>query len=627
MSRAAIAAGGAPRARALALAAALVVGGAVAGPPHAGAALSFAALAAFPPPAPATAAPATPEPATPGEPRFDLAPPEPPGQGLEVVLSDRPPGVPDDATLEARGAVVGEILIRAGDVFDPTDPAEDRLLFRVANRLHRSTRDGVIDNWLLLRPGDPYSRRLIEESERLLRATRYLYDAHIRPVRYRDNRVDLEVITRDVWTLTAGVGLSRAGGENTTRLQVQDTNFLGTGREVQLEHADDVDRTSTLAVYRDRQLAGSRVSLELWLGENSDGTLKRLELERPFFALETRRAAGLFYRDEERVDRLWAGGEVVDRFRQQRTFVEVYGGLSRGLAGGREGRARGRGAARWTAGFTYDRRRFSQASKEFYPEDPPTELPVADRTLAYPWLGWEWVEDRFLEVNDVDQLERTEDFYAGKRLGARLGYSAQTLAGDRDRVVFATEFETGWRPGRGSLLLLAGGVGGRLAGSAGHENLVAGVAARYFRRTFGRHLFFAALGADAVDRLDAEEQLLLGGDNGVRGYPLRYQAGDRRLLATVEQRFYTDWHLFRLLYVGAAVFADVGRAWYDGEDPKQPDDAPYHLGWLSDVGFGLRLASSRSGQGAMVHLDVAFPLERDPSIESVQWLITTRETF
>jgi hypothetical protein len=626
-----------PRAAALALAAALWAGGAGAGEPPAGgagpagdpAAAVFVAGFETGPFAPAPPGPAAPEPAPDGEPRFDLAPPESSRQGLEVVLSDRPPGVPDDATLEARGAVVGEILIRAGDVFDLADPAEDRLLFRVANRLHRSTREGVIENWLLVRSGDPYSRRLLEESERLLRATRYLYDAQIRPVRYRDNRVDLEVITRDVWTLTAGVGLSRAGGENTTRFQVQDTNFLGTGRDVKLERTDDVDRSSTLAVYRDRALAGSRASLELWLGENSDGTLKRLELEHPFFALETRRAAGVFYRDEERVDRLYLGGEVVDRFRQQRTFVEVYGGLSRGLAGGRDEGAsgRGRGAARWTAGFTYDRRRFSQAPKEFYPEDPPTVLPVADRTLAYPWLGWEWVEDRFLEVNDVDQLERTEDLYAGKRLSARLGYSPRAFAGDRDRVVVATAFETGWRPGRGSLLLVSGGVAGRLAGSAGHEDVVAGVAARYYRRTFGRHLFFATLGADAVDRLDAEEQLLLGGDNGLRGYPLRYQAGDRRVLATVEQRFYTDWHLFRLLHVGAAAFADFGRAWYDGQPPKAPDDTVYRDGWLSDVGFGLRLSSSRSGQGSMVHLDVAFPLERDPSIESVQWLVSTRETF
>ncbi len=36
--------------------------------------------------------------------------------------------------------------------------------------------------------------------------------------------------------------------------------------------------------------------------------------------------------------------------------------------------------------------------------------------------------------------------------------------------------------------------------------------------------------------LDPEEQLLLGGDSGLRGYPLRYQAGKARALAVIEQR-------------------------------------------------------------------------------------------
>lgn len=553
-------------------------------------------------------------------------PDEKPPEALETseaIFSDRPPDVPDDATLEARGAVIGEISIRAGDVFDPTQPEEDRWVFRFANKLHRTTREPVIDNLLLVRPGDPYSRRLLEESERLLRATRYLYDAQILPVRYRDNRVDLEVITRDVWTLTAGVGLSRKGGENTTSFQIQDTNFLGTGRDVEIEHSTDVDRDSTQLKYRDLAVLGSRVSLEMWYAENSDGDLQRLELERPFFALDERWGAGLFYRDEDRVDSLYAGGEVIDRFRQERRFVELYAGRSGGLE-----QFGGRGAGRWRAGFTYDERRFGQAPKEFYPEDPPTELPVTDRTLAYPWIGYEWIEDRYLEVSDVDQLERTEDLFAGTRVSARLGYSPSALAGDRDRVVVRTDFATGLKPGPGSLMLLSAAAAGRWAGSEGQENVTAGVSARYFRRNFGRHLLYASFGADVVDRLDSEEQLLLGGDNGLRGYPLRYQAGDRRLLFTVEQRFYTDWHLFRLVHVGAAVFADVGRAWYqDGVPKSEKDRDPYRTGWLSDVGLGLRLASSRSGQGAMIHLDVAFPLDRDPSIESVQWLVTTKETF
>ncbi|HEY4574632.1 MAG TPA: hypothetical protein VIJ26_11725, partial [Thermoanaerobaculia bacterium] len=48
---------------------------------------------------------------------------------------------------------------------------------------------------------------------------------------------------------------------------------------------------------------------------------------------------------------------------------------------------------------------------------------------------------------------------------------------------------------------------------------------------------------------------------------------------------------------------------------------------LKDIGLGLRIASSRSSRGAVLHLDVAFPLDRSNSIQSVQWLVSTGDTF
>ena len=71
----------------------------------------------------------------------------------------------------------------------------------------------------------------------------------------------------------------------------------------------------------------------------------------------------------------------------------------------------------------------------------------------------------------------------------------------------------------------------------------------------------AAEGALA-EKLDPETQLLLGGDTGLRGYPLRYQAGDRRGSSSWSSAFFSDRELFHVLHLGAAVFYDVGRAWF-----------------------------------------------------------------
>ena len=122
-------------------------------------------------------------------------------------------------------------------------------------------------------------------------------------------------------------------------------------------------------------------------------------------------------------------------------------------------------------------------------------------------------------------------------------------------------------------------------------------------------------------RPDPAEPLRLGGDNGLRGYPLRYQSGDRRLLATLEQRFYTDLYLWRLLRIGGAAFADVGRAW-GGLDPNLHDP-----GWLGDVGAGLRVVSTRSAFSNVLHLDVAAPVGARGDIRRWQWGLKSHASF
>lgn len=515
-----------------------------------------------------------------------------------------------DALLESRGAVIGGIEVRVGDIFDPTLPGEDRLLFRWANRLHRTTRDRVILQQLVFAPGDPYSRRRLDESERLLRNRPYLYDAVIRPLAYHDgNRVDVEVVTRDVWTLNAGASYGRKGGESSLRFKLEDTNFLGTGKYVALEQVDTVDRSGVLASYLDPNLVGSRVRFGLGYADNSDGASWHLGIGQPFFALDSRWMAGLAALGDDRVDSRYLRGQVTDRFRHRESGFELSGGLSRGLHLGR--------ADRWTAGLTYSSHRFAPD-----PEDAaPSRLPE-DRTLAYPWIGFEHVEDSYIEDTDLDKLGRTEDHFVGRSFRARLGLSSPLYGGDRERLVFDGGYRGGWELPGEQLVDLAARAAGRWGGD-GAENLVVGATAAYYWRDFGRNVFYAGVELGLASRLDLDQQLTLGGDSGLRGYPLRYQDGDRRVLLTLEQRIVTDWSPFHLVKVGGAVFFDAGRAWFAGE-PGGPVPGG---GVLTDVGLGLRLGHTRSGHGSMVHLDLAFPLNGDGSIESPQWLVQSHDSF
>lgn len=526
---------------------------------------------------------------------------------------ERPPHVPTDEVLEENGAIVGEIFIDARNVFDTSADTEGSFVSRTANALHVTTKRSVIEGKILFDSGDPYSAAAIRETARYLRTQGLFYDVWIEPVDYRHNVVDVAIVTRDVWTIGLSAAFERSGGENTYAFEATDGNFLGRGELLALKWEDDPEREKFRFRYIDRALFGSRSELHLFASDNSDGHRRTLDLLRPFYSLDTRWGSGIRLVDDTRVARLYSLGEEIRLFDHDREVLRVWGGLS----GGR----RGRKTTRWTVGFTYEKDTFGR-----HPRDPLLRRPsrVHDRVVSYPWIGFEYVEDGFIETRDLEQLNRTEDFNLGTEARIALGWSSTSWGGTQDQLVASSSVGFGMNRRPGELLFVDLFAEGRFFGEdfrgRDRESVSAGLEIEYYRRDFGDHQLYVFARADALWNPDLEEQLLLGGDTGLRGYPRNIQAGEKRYLVTLEQRFYSDLHVFDLVYVGGAVFFDAGRAWYE-DGPL----APHDLGLLTDVGVGLRLSSSRSSRGRMIHIDVAYPLHDD--FREIQWLVTSRETF
>ncbi len=517
------------------------------------------------------------------------------------------PGIPSDAELEASGAVIGEIVIDNQNIFDLNDPKDDTKLFRLANHLHSTTHKGIIREQLLFRSGERYSRRLLDESERILRGNVYFYDAWIRPIAYHDGKLDLRVTTRDVWTFNPGFNFGRSGGTNSTGVQLEELNLLGSGASLKLKHTNDVDRTESLVELSDMHAFGGFTAVDLNYANLSDGRMRHFTLNRPFYALDTRWAAGVSGRDDVQTDSLWDRGQIIDRFRDQHEAVQLYGGWSAGLQNG--------WVRRWSTGVTYDERRFDPVSTW----TGVTAIPQ-DRRFLYPWVEFDLVEDRYVKFFNHDQIARTEDFYVGTTASVRVGWADSTLGSSRSALIFQSSAVRGFSKGGISTLLLAGDFSGRLENGVLRNGLLDG-SARYYLEQGRSWLFFTTLQGSKGWRLDLNNQILLGGDSGLRGYPLRYQDGTARALWTLEQRFFSDWYPFRLFRVGAAVFFDAGRTWGNA-----PLAAP-GLGLLKDAGFGLRFGNSRSGLGNVVHVDLAFPFNGDTSIKRVQFLVQTEQSF
>jgi len=519
----------------------------------------------------------------------------------------RPATVPEDEQLVAGGARIGAVIINSRPLFDTSGPDENTALFRLANRLHIQTRPATIEGQLLFHKGEPYNAQLLAESARILRDTRYLRDAWVTPVRYENGVVDVEVVSQDVWTFNPGLSFGRHGGKNTAGVEFEELNFLGLGTQLGIGFKSGIDRDTKTIFYRDRQLARSWWDLSTSYSDNSDGRLAQFSLNRPFYALDARRAGGVSFSDDRRTDSRYDLGEVIDKFDAHERNATAYYGVSAGLHDG--------WVRRFSAGVTFE-------DHEFLPTPAaaaPLLLPM-DRKLVYPWVAAEWVADDFHTARNRDQIEKTEDYALGWRVRTQLGFAGAALGSDRDAIMLSALASKGVALSEQQSVVLSASASGRVE----HGSIAAGILsvdARYHLRQTPRRLFFVNLSATAGSRLDADEQILLGGDNGLRAYPLRYQTGTGRWLFTAEQRWFTNWYPFQMFNVGGAVFYDMGATW--GRDPLGTPSQ----GLLKDAGFGLRFGNSRSALGNVLHVDVAFPLDGDSSIKNVQFLVETKRTF
>ena len=511
-------------------------------------------------------------------------------------------GQPLTATATYR---VGDVTVVRQDVFATDDPAEDNAAYRLANRWHIVTREGVVRELLLFRSGDTVSVDTIAETERALRSKSYLYDARIVANRVCPGNddgagqvavIDLIVVTRDVWSLSPELSVTRTGGEDRLRAGLAEINLGGSGSHLDLTVFENLDRQGVSASYADPNLGRSRVGVRLRYDDTDDGELVEAGIGQPFYALSVRRSWNAYVLRSNTLQGLYRGGERSGSFRRDYRLAQVSSGWSRGRQDGWVNRV--------IAGMTLEDWRHA-------PGEPPDPVALGSRRFVYPWVSFHRIEDDYAQVRNVDRVQTTEDVYLGRRYDVLLGY-----ASDGDGHLIATaEFRDGSRRGDDGILRYgarASGYWNRATGQA--ENAVARVWARYRHRQTPRWGLFLDGEATVTDGLTDDQQVLIGGSSRLRGYPNRYQAGTRAYRFTAEERFYTDLYPLRVLRIALAGFVDVGRAWGSEDDTEM----------LANVGVGLRFESTRTNRNLVYHLDVAFPVVDGPGVGGIEVTLTSK---
>jgi hypothetical protein len=306
---------------------------------------------------------------------------------------------------------------------------------RVANSLHATTKEQVIQNNLFIRENKPLDPYKLADNERHLRDLAFIVDARIlvKPVRGNRDLVDVEVYTRDVFSLGGSFSVSSTSSVN---FRIYDANVSGYGQRVEFRGLVDTERDPQFGMqflYSKNSVKGSFINATVSYTQLNTGASYGLEnesayylkLERPLVSPYTRWAGGI------ELSRNWsvnAYNRIDTSFRKYSYDVKDFWiGYNIGVKNKSEKRNRQFVAVRT----------FRQSFSEYPTQDTELFSPIYNNVTSV--LGeLTFYKQNFYRTKYVYGFGRTEDVPYGRRLTFLAGQVRQL---DYVRPYFGLEFE------------------------------------------------------------------------------------------------------------------------------------------------------------------------------------------
>lgn len=511
----------------------------------------------------------------------------------------------DNNLLEGlEGKTIRSIAFKSIDVFDEENPDENNRVYLFLNKLHANTRSGVIESQLLFKAGDSLNAKKIQESERILRTRGYLSNAYVLPVSVCGDQVDLLVATQDSWALEPQVSFSKKSESSQSGFGISDGNILGTGNSLTITYSENEQRNGVSYDFRNPHFLNKQVDVRVYYEDTNDGLNSIVDISRPFYSLATPLATGIRLETLSLVEVIRARGEIVNEFRHKTVLNEVFIGKATSVTD--------HYTRRWLLGFTDEKEEF------FSIPETLQGLPTYQKS-AYPWVEYQYLENKFGVFKNVNQIQRPEDIALGKNFSFRLGYGGESFDNPDDVIRFKGLY-TNIIDVRDKHILE---YGVKLDGKQHLQIsdfdpviIKTHVSYNYFEDEKNR--WYARVAYNVGQDLAQHQELTVGSITGLRGYPTDFVRGKKSFVFTLERRYFSDFHIFNLLRVGGVAFFDMGKAW-GLQDPYAP--------LLSDVGVGLRLSSTKVRIGNVVHIDVAVPTAERSGISEYQLTIGAESKF
>ncbi len=555
---------------------------------------------------------------------------------------------PSATSTEDRRIRIGQIHIRTEPIF--VEDADSIWLHHFANWAHVTTRPDTVKRELPFASGEEISVSDLVEAERLLRDKSYIHDAKVRlsPTCNADQSYDVQVETSDNWSLLPSVGLGRSGGQNKYAFGFKEDNFLGFGVRTSVKYQSDAQRSGyefklemPLSLVTGSTgsdwFAHSYLTAE-WTN-NDDGHMQQLLLEKPFYQDDSRWMYRTEWLSDLQQTQVFHNGALENIFETDHRRVD----LSAGMLWSYQDRA----STRLLAGVLSEDWRFAPALLQ-----PTLALPQ-DRSWAYPWVGVEYKQHDYRVLQDILFIDRAEDINLGWHHSLKAGVQSSKLQADTSLGYRLIGHSSKGFGDRQHLVLLEGGFD-FIDGLQGGDLREWRFQAEDFYQLNRDFTWYNKAELTRRNRNFADLPLELGGDSGLRGYPLQYQHGISKTVLSSELRWYPRINLYKMLDVGFVAFADLGRvnggsvadpaqlnpaviaarfALPLGGDMITPMAPPAAMAqiyrsnsellrqnltdrWLGSVGVGMRIYSSKSSNNHVVHIDLSTPMTSAPGVDS-----------
>ncbi|KIQ14545.1 hypothetical protein RT99_22110 [Flavobacterium sp. MEB061] len=178
---------------------------------------------------------------------------------------------------------------------------------RTGNKLHLKTKKIAIYNLLLFKRNVPYDSYKVQESERLIRAQRYVTAVRITKqlASPASDSVDVTIRVLDSWSTIPKFSIS------SSRVSVgfKEKDFFGSGQELEYRFTNRFDdgQNANDVIYTIPNIKNTYISTKLRYNMDLDNNYsKSIDIERDFYSPLTKWAGGMFFAQNFRRDTLQA---------------------------------------------------------------------------------------------------------------------------------------------------------------------------------------------------------------------------------------------------------------------------------------------------------------------------------